>query len=201
MAADNALRDARDKADRTIAGLTTRREALIEQLAAMQERLVGVARELESTIGREERAPEPDVLEDAVWVVPKGQPGASAEEGLLAGEAEAPDADLEAEAETPDRAEDRAIVLGEPDELAEDLDHPAEARDAAADDGSPDTAADDDGSPDTSADHDDGSLEVSADELWEGTETISLDIPDIPALDLDWDDLGASEPDQPDRDP
>ncbi len=48
--AERALRDARDQADRTISGLATRREALVEQLAQMQERLLGVARELEAAI-------------------------------------------------------------------------------------------------------------------------------------------------------
>jgi DivIVA domain-containing protein len=53
-AADRALREARERADRTLAGLTTRRDALVQQLAAMQERLLGVARELEVAIDRDE---------------------------------------------------------------------------------------------------------------------------------------------------
>ena len=50
--ADRALREARSQADRTISGLATRRDALVEQLAAMQERLLGVAHELEAAIER-----------------------------------------------------------------------------------------------------------------------------------------------------
>ena len=50
--ADRALREAKSRADRTITGLANRRDALVEQLAAMQERLVGVAQELEAAIER-----------------------------------------------------------------------------------------------------------------------------------------------------
>ena len=48
--AETALRAAREEADRTIAGLSTRRDALVDQLASMQERLIGVARDLESAM-------------------------------------------------------------------------------------------------------------------------------------------------------
>ena len=52
---------AREQADRTISGLATRREALVDQLAQMQERLLGVARDLEAAI----EAPMP-LVEDEV---------------------------------------------------------------------------------------------------------------------------------------
>ena len=48
--AEHAVRTAREEADRTIAGLSTRRDALVEQMASMQERLIGVARDLESAM-------------------------------------------------------------------------------------------------------------------------------------------------------
>ncbi len=48
--AETAVRAAREEADRTIAGLSTRRDALVDQLASMQERLIGVARDLESAM-------------------------------------------------------------------------------------------------------------------------------------------------------
>src|SRR5262245_45671337 len=48
--ADEAVREAREQADRTIAGLSTRRDALVDQLASMQERLIGVARDLEGAM-------------------------------------------------------------------------------------------------------------------------------------------------------
>jgi cell division initiation protein len=61
--AERALREARERADRTLAGLTTRRDALVAQLSGMQERLLGVARELEAAIDRDEA--HPVVIEDA----------------------------------------------------------------------------------------------------------------------------------------
>ena len=48
--AETAVRTARQEADRTIAGLSTRRDALVDQIASMQERLIGVARDLESAM-------------------------------------------------------------------------------------------------------------------------------------------------------
>jgi len=54
--AERALRDARQRADRTVAGLSSRREELVNQLAMMQERLLGVAKDLEQTIERREEA-------------------------------------------------------------------------------------------------------------------------------------------------
>jgi hypothetical protein len=74
--AETALRAAREQADRTIAGLSTRRDALVDQLAAMQERLIGVARDLESAMDVEVAIPdlasikdlrlEPDELEGSM---------------------------------------------------------------------------------------------------------------------------------------
>lgn len=81
--AERALRDARQRADRTVAGLSTRREELVNQLAVMQERLLGVAKDLEETIERREEAAgiAPPVVNDT-WggwvVVPKDADGAEA---------------------------------------------------------------------------------------------------------------------------
>ncbi len=61
-AAERALREAREQADRTIAGLSTRREALVDQLAKMQERLLGVARDLEAAIDEKEEAEAPGTI-------------------------------------------------------------------------------------------------------------------------------------------
>ena len=74
--AETALRAAREQADRTIAGLSTRRDALVDQLASMQERLIGVARDLESAMDVQVTIPdfasikdlrlEPDELEGSM---------------------------------------------------------------------------------------------------------------------------------------
>ncbi|MFB3737715.1 MAG: DivIVA domain-containing protein [Candidatus Velamenicoccus archaeovorus] len=72
--AERALREARERADRTLAGLTTRRDALVAQLAGMQERLLGVARELEAAIDRDES--HPVVIEDAPAVDRSDEPAA-----------------------------------------------------------------------------------------------------------------------------
>ncbi len=58
-----ALREAREQADRTIAGLATRREGLVDQLAAMQARLLSVAQDLEAAIEPPTR-PETLVLDE-----------------------------------------------------------------------------------------------------------------------------------------
>jgi cell division initiation protein len=67
-AAEEAVKRAREQADRTIAGLSTHREALMHQLAAMRERLVAVARDLEQTIavGGDELPAAPEV-----WAAPE----------------------------------------------------------------------------------------------------------------------------------
>jgi DivIVA domain-containing protein len=48
--AERALREAREHADETISGLASRRAALVDQLAAMQDRLLSVARELDDAL-------------------------------------------------------------------------------------------------------------------------------------------------------
>ncbi len=132
--AEAALREAREQADRTIAGLATKRDELVEQLAAMQERLVGVARELESTISAPVGAPE----------APRdGESGG--EVGGRVAEVERTIVLAEASAEPGD-------ALDDPGELGE------EARAAL--------------------------LDASFGDPW--GEAGSLEVPEIPPLDLDW---------------
>ena len=55
-AADRTLREAREQTDRAIVGLSSKRDELVEQLATMQSRLLGVARDLGATIETSEHA-------------------------------------------------------------------------------------------------------------------------------------------------
>jgi DivIVA domain-containing protein len=152
--AERALREARSQADRTIAGLATRRDALVEQLAAMQERLLGVAHELEAAIER----PEDDAellasLEAAAADVAAGDPTAEHESpgeaspGLPPGAASVPAADEPAPASSPPAAADT-------DTTVIDL----------------------------------GAREATVEELWASADPDDLRIPEIPPLDLDWED-------------
>ena len=165
--AETALRAAREQADRTIAGLSTRRDALVDQLAAMQERLIGVARDLESAMDVEVAIPdfasikdlrlEPDELEGSMQDQDTG-PNGTAPSASAADPAETEaESDLETGSEA-SAIREPAIVVGEAGDVA-----------------------DDDGST---------ILDPSYDELWEGTDAMQLD---IPALDLDWGDLDQGE--------
>jgi len=62
--AETAVRTARQEADRTIAGLSTRRDALVDQIASMQERLIGVARDLESAMDVQFTIPDIPAIKD-----------------------------------------------------------------------------------------------------------------------------------------
>jgi DivIVA domain-containing protein len=147
--AELALQEARDQANRTIAGLSTKRDALVEQLASMQSRLIGVARDLESTLGTGEAQPNGE--DDGAETKPVDE-----------------HRDVQVEG--------RTVVLGEAD-LA-----PGRPAGVAGDD--------------LEADAQMALLDPVFEELWEGTETIELDVPDIPPLDLDWEDLAAGDEDQ-----
>jgi DivIVA domain-containing protein len=130
--AERSLREAREKADRTLSGLSTRRETLVEQLSQMQERLLGVARDLEATIEA------PDAVE-IVDVTSGDEPS-----GPVFGEPSGP-----------------VNVFGEPDHTSySDLDS---GLDSGLDD-------------------------PSYEELWEGAQSLQLEMPEIPPLDLSWDD-------------
>jgi DivIVA domain-containing protein len=161
--AETAVRAAREEADRTIAGLSTRRDALMDQLASMQERLIGVARDLESAMDVQVTIPDFASIKD-LRVASAERDGWTAGEHDPAGEddpTDAPTAETEADLETGTEASairEPAIVVGEAGDVA-----------------------DDDGPT---------ILDPSYDELWEGTDAMQLD---IPALDLDWGDLDEGE--------
>ena len=134
--AERALDEARERADRTVSGLASRRQAVVDQLAQMQERLLGVARELEAAI---ELPPEADdSVEAAETVAPAGMRG-----------------------ETSPAAED---VIDVRDDVVPPA-PPSSPRVVRADD-----VLDD----------------PSYEDLWDGTEAIQLEVPDIPPLDLSW---------------
>lgn len=170
--AETALRIAREEADRTIAGLSTRRDALVDQLASMQERLIGVARDLESAMDVQvaipdfasikDLRPEPDELEGSMQDQDTG-PNGTAPSASAADPAETEaEADLETGSEA-SAGREPTIVVGE-------------AGDDAGDDGP-------------------SILDPSNEELWEGSDAMKLD---IPALDLDWGDLDEGEGAGPD---
>lgn len=63
--AERHLRSVRERADRTIAGLSTRRDVLVQQLSQMQERVIGVAQELEDVIERRDSGDDVREIPDA----------------------------------------------------------------------------------------------------------------------------------------
>jgi DivIVA domain-containing protein len=132
--AQHALTEAREQADRTISGLSTRREALVEQLAQMQERLLGVARDLEAAI---ETPIEPPSEAGAEALVP---PAPEPAEDVV---------DIRSD-EEPVASQAAVVPIVADQILGGGLDDP------------------------------------SYEELWEGTEAIQLEVPDIPPLDLSW---------------
>lgn len=158
--ADEAVRNAREEADRTIAGLSTRRDALVDQLASMHERLIGVARDLESAMDVNVTLPAIqsfDELFDESKEAPARSPEGAA--GTDAGSAWAGDAARDQTGSHGGPTDnERPIVLGEAE---------------AASDHAPE---------------DEALMDPSYEELWDGTDAIKLDLPDIPALDLDWGD-------------
>jgi DivIVA domain-containing protein len=72
--AETAVRTAREEADRTIAGLSTRRDALVDQIASMQERLIGVARDLESAMDVQFTIPDIPAIKDLLDEPAEGTP-------------------------------------------------------------------------------------------------------------------------------
>jgi DivIVA domain-containing protein len=72
--AETAVRTAREEADRTIAGLSTRRDALVDQIASMQERLIGVARDLESAMDVQFTIPDIPAIRDLLDEPAEGTP-------------------------------------------------------------------------------------------------------------------------------
>jgi DivIVA domain-containing protein len=135
--AERSLKAAKEHADRTLLGLSSRRHSLVGELAQMQERLLGVARELEDTIVTPELA-ETDVVAGAEG---EGDVPASIETS-----------DDVVDVRSADDTAQRVNVFGEPVEEPDLLEDP------------------------------------SYEELWEGTQSLQLEMPDIPPLDLSWED-------------
>ena len=169
--ADAAVRTARQEADRTIAGLATRRDALVDQLASMQERLIGVAHDLESAMDVKVSFPDIASIRDLL-------DGSDERDGSNVNEAGTPH-----EPETPDTldvSDAPADPAWAPIEGGSriGLREPTVVVGEAGDD-------DDDDGPNI--------LDPSYEELWDGTDAMKLDLPEIPALDLDWGDADGDE--------
>jgi hypothetical protein len=177
-AAEAAVREARAEADRTVAGLAVRRDALVEQLGSMQERLLAVARDLERTIDID-GPPTPTFLaEDA---------STTALEPAVEDQGEDADAPtVTAEASSPP-----SEPVPEPSVSASTAAEPARYED----EGSSVTPSDPPRQPDIVIYEDVD--EVDYEELWAGTQAMRLEVPEIPALDLDW---GADRGDHPEDD-
>jgi hypothetical protein len=169
--ADAAVRTARAEADRTIAGLATRRDALVDQLASMQELMIGVANDLESAmdvkVSLPDIAPVRDLLQGS-----EERDGSIVNEAGTAHEMEKPD--------VLDASDAPADPAGAPIDGVDRIGgrEPTVIVREAGDD-------DDDGEPNI--------LDPSHEELWDGTDAMNLDLPEIPALDLDWGDADGDE--------
>ena len=174
--AETAVRAAREDADRTIAGLSTRRDALVDQLASMQERLIGVARDLESAMDVPVTIPDFASIKDL-------RVESAERDGSTAGEddpTDAPTAEALSAFEASTQDDDTAwngtamapIGAGasETGTEASAVREPTIVVGEAGD-------ADDDGP---------SILDPAYEELWDGTDAMKLD---IPALDLDWGDI------------
>ena len=158
--AEAAVQQARAEADQTIMGLATRRDALVEQLAGMQERLLAVARDLETTIELDGPAT-PAVQTEAssaptdAAAPPETDASRSIEPSTLATDAPKdpkPESEVVIDVTGGDRPSGAAGDEGAAEALFQELDDPA------------------------------------YEELWEGTQAMRLEMPDIPPLDLDWGD-------------
>jgi DivIVA domain-containing protein len=173
--ADAAVRAAREEADRTIAGLATRRDALFDQLASMQERLIGVAHDLESAMDLKVSLPDIASIRDLL-------DGSEERDGSIVNEAAAPH-----EMEKPDvldASDAPADPAGAPIEGVDPI-GPREKTVAVREAGDEDD------------DDERNILDLSYEELWDGTDAVKLDLPEIPALDLDWGEADGDE-DHPD---
>jgi DivIVA domain-containing protein len=204
--AQKTLREAQEQADRAITGLSAKRDTLVEQLAAMQERLIVVARDLESTIGMPEpidlsarsASGPPGPPADAAWgEAPKGPPSGTAAPGP---EAEAPQAEARAP-EADVKAPGAEVKAPEAGAKAPEAGVKAPEADVKAPEGSPLVVGEAEelftsrprSSDEAEGDLDDDAelalVDPTAEGLWDGTDAIGVDIPDIPPLDLDWGDV------------
>jgi cell division initiation protein len=132
--AQRAADEAQDLADRTVSGLASRRQVLVDQLAEMQQRLLGVARDLEAAIDLPADEDIAFVVEDADAF---GAEVPTPPNGKIV--------DVRTGEERPPPRPDPVRVIAD-----EVLDDP------------------------------------SYEDLWDGTEAIRLEVPDIPPLDLSW---------------
>lgn len=152
--ADNVAMQARAEASRTIAGLATRRDAVVEQLAAMQEKLLAVAQDLERTIEIDGPEALPAQTDEAIARVDTPETASADVDGMNASGESAPSTegviDVTGGGQPP--APPSGATTGKPDALFAELDDPA------------------------------------YEELWEGTQMMRLELPDIPPLELDWGD-------------
>jgi len=140
----------------------------VDQLASMQERLIGVARDLESAMDVPVAIPDFGAIKDLR--VESDELEGSTRDDDTASNGSAPSAsppETETETETDVDVENgtEASAVREPTIVV------GEAEDIADDDGP-------------------SVLDPSYEELWEGTDAMQLD---IPALDLDWGDLDEGE--------
>ena len=166
--ADQAVRVAREEADRTIAALSARRDALVDQLASMRERLMGVARDLESAIDVQVTLPALASIEDLTGAsvsgsAPDEQPAPATNAAPASTQAPAPGATAVGRktggvAEEAADETEQPIVIGEAAEPT--YGHGPEDEEPFVD--------------------------PSYEELWEGSDAMRLDLPDMPPLDLDW---------------
>ena len=156
--AESALHDAREQAARTIAGLSSRRDALVEQLTQMQERLLGVASDLEATIVAPEIVATPDPVEPTAERAAE-RPAGSGNGTEAMSNGSDPSSSISSPASNPPSVVDVRTAenaLAPPplsiEELFADLE------------------------------------ETGRGDLWGGTDAMHLEVPDIPPLDLDWGD-------------
>jgi DivIVA domain-containing protein len=119
--AETAVRAAREEADRTIAGLSTRRDALVDQLASMQERLIGVARDLESAMDVQVTIPDFASIKDLRVESAERDGSTAGEDDPTEAPTDAPtaEADLETGTEA-SAAREPTIVVGEADDADDD---------------------------------------------------------------------------------
>jgi DivIVA domain-containing protein len=169
--ADAAVRTAREEADRTIAGLATRRDALFDQLASMQERLIGVAHDLESAMDLKVSLPDIESIRDLL-------DGSEERDGSIVNEAAPPH-----ETKKPD-------LLDASDAPADPAGAPIEGVDRI---GSRETTVNVREAGDEDDDDEPNILDPSYEELWDGTDAVKLDLPEIPALDLEWGEADGDE--------
>ena len=181
--AETAVRTAREEADRTIAGLSTRRDALVDQLASMQERLLGVARDLESAMDVKVALPDIAVIRDLLDEPTDRDAFTAGETAPSTGSApwaqDAPSEEGAASNGIAPTAEDAPSDRSEDATESDPIDE-TPVREPTIVVGEADVTGD--GGPSI--------LDPSYEELWEGSDAMKLD---IPALDLDWGDIDGNE--------